>query len=183
MAKLDAIAAVELVGLPTAIEFADSALKAANVRLIGYEYSRGSGLVTVKLSGDVGAIKAAVEAGCICAEAVGRVWAKIIIPRPVRELEMMLFSKDTVGWTSEPQVFAEEEPQEAEGRETELQEAESQGAEAQETAEAQGNEETPVQPAKDELDMDREISCNLCNDPACRRKKGEPKSSCIHSND
>lgn len=173
MAKLDAIAAVELVGLPTAIEFADSALKAANVKLIGYEYSRGSGLVTVKLTGDVGAIKAAVEAGCICAEAVGRVWSKIIIPRPSRELEMMLFSKETVGWRNEPQVFAAAEAQEAEPQE----------AEAQETAEAQGDEEVPGQPANQELDRNHEISCNLCNDPACRRKKGDPRSSCIHFND
>ncbi len=183
MAKLDAIAAVELVGLPTAIEFADSALKAASVKLIGYEYSKGSGLVTVKLSGDVGAIKAAVEAGCICAEAVGRVWSKIIIPRPSRALEMLIFSKETVGPAHKPQVLTEAEAQEAEVQEDEAQEAESEEAAAQEEEAAQQDEEEAEQPVNEELDREREISCNLCNDLACRRKKGEPKSSCIHFND
>ena len=58
-----ALGLIETVGLPVAIEAADAALKAANVTLIGYEKTKGGGLIVVKLRGDVGAIKAAVEAG------------------------------------------------------------------------------------------------------------------------
>ena len=97
MTRLEAVAVVELVGLPTAIEFMDAALKSANVQLLGYELAKGAGLVAVKLIGDVGAIKAAVAAGCISAEKIGKVAAKVIIPRPALNLESIVLSRETVG--------------------------------------------------------------------------------------
>ena len=77
----DALGMVETKGLVSAIEAADAMVKAANVNLVGYE-KIGSGLVTVMVRGDVGAVKAAVEAGAVAARAVGEVVSLHVIPRP-----------------------------------------------------------------------------------------------------
>jgi microcompartment protein CcmL/EutN len=90
---------IETEGLVAAIEAADSAVKAANVELIGYEHARGRGLSAVKVSGDVGAVKAAVEAGrAAAAVLVGedKVFT-LVIPRPATDLELMIDNGDTVG--------------------------------------------------------------------------------------
>ena len=70
MASLQALGMVETKGLVAAIEAADAMVKAANVTLIGKERI-GSGLVTVMVRGDVGAVKSAVDAGAAAAERVG----------------------------------------------------------------------------------------------------------------
>ena len=77
----DALGMVETKGLVGAIEAADAMVKAANVNLVGYE-KIGSGLVTVMVRGDVGAVKAAVDAGAVAARAVGEVVSLHVIPRP-----------------------------------------------------------------------------------------------------
>ena len=76
-----ALGMVETKGLIGAIEAADSMVKAANVHLIGKEQI-GSGLVTVMVRGDVGAVKAAVEAGAAAAKRVGDLYGVHVIPRP-----------------------------------------------------------------------------------------------------
>lgn len=128
MSRLRSVAVVELVGLPVAITFMDTALKSADVTLVGYELSWGGGLVTVKLTGNVGALKAAVEAGVASAGTVGRVASKVIIPRPAAALEKVIFSRTTVGLTEdvkddtecdEPQVSPEVTDRAAEGSEAE----------------------------------------------------------------
>jgi len=86
----NALGLIETVGLPTAIEAADAAMKAANVRLIGYEKTRGGGLVIVKIRGDVGAVRAAVEAAVISASKVGKVHSYHVIPRPHEETEPLI---------------------------------------------------------------------------------------------
>jgi len=68
----NALGLIETVGLVAAVTAADAAVKAANVELAGYELSRGGGLVVVKLFGDVGAVKAAVDAARSAASQVGR---------------------------------------------------------------------------------------------------------------
>jgi microcompartment protein CcmL/EutN len=78
---------IETIGLITAIEAADTALKAANVKLLGYENTKGGGRITIKLVGDVGAIKAAVAAGVAAAERIGRIESFLVIPRPHQEIE------------------------------------------------------------------------------------------------
>ena len=78
---LEALGMVETRGLVAAIEAADAMLKAANVQLIGTE-KIGSGLVSVMVRGDVGAVKAAVEAGNANAQRLGEVIATHVIPRP-----------------------------------------------------------------------------------------------------
>jgi microcompartment protein CcmL/EutN len=86
----NALGLIETVGLPTAIEAADAAMKAANVRLIGYERTRGGGLVIVKIRGDVGAVRAAVEAAVIAASKVGKIYGYHVIPRPHDETEQLI---------------------------------------------------------------------------------------------
>ena len=84
-----ALGMVETKGLIGAIEAADSMVKAANVHLIGKEQI-GSGLVTVMVRGDVGAVKAAVEAGAAAAKRVGDLYGVHVIPRPHEEVEGIL---------------------------------------------------------------------------------------------
>jgi len=85
----EALGMVETKGLVGAIEAADAMVKAANVSLVGYE-KIGSGLVTVMVRGDVGATKAAVEAGSAAAAVVGTVVSTHVIPRPHADTEKII---------------------------------------------------------------------------------------------
>lgn len=85
----DALGMVETKGLVGAIEAADAMVKAANVTLVGYE-KIGSGLVTVMVRGDVGAVKAATDAGTAAANAVGEVISTHVIPRPHSDTEKII---------------------------------------------------------------------------------------------
>lgn len=85
----EALGMVETKGLVGAIEAADAMVKSANVTLTGYE-KIGSGLVTVMVRGDVGAVKAAVDAGAVAAEKVGQVVSVHVIPRPHTDVEKIL---------------------------------------------------------------------------------------------
>ena len=89
MASLEALGMVETRGLVAAIEAADAMCKAANVTLIGTE-KIGSGLVTVMVRGDVGAVKAATDAGAAAAGRVGELVSVHVIPRPHTEVEGIL---------------------------------------------------------------------------------------------
>src|SRR5690606_30453955 len=82
----EALGLIETVGLAAAIEAADTAVKAANVKLLGYEKTRGNGMITVKIMGDVGAVKAAVTAGVMAANRVNEVYSYHVIPRPHAEI-------------------------------------------------------------------------------------------------
>ena len=84
-----ALGMIETRGLVAAIEAADAMLKAANVELVGTE-KIGSGLVSVMVRGDVGAVKSAVEAGAASAERLGEVIATHVIPRPHDDVEKIL---------------------------------------------------------------------------------------------
>ena len=85
----EALGMIETKGLVVAIEAADAMTKSANVTLMGYE-KIGSGLVTVMVRGDVGAVKAAVDAGTCAAEKVGEIVAQHVIPRPHTDVEKIL---------------------------------------------------------------------------------------------
>jgi len=86
-----ALGMVETKGLVAAIEAADAMVKAANVQLIGKE-KIGSGLVTVMVRGDVGAVKASVEAGAAAAKRVGELVSVHVIPRPHEDVEGILLT-------------------------------------------------------------------------------------------
>ena len=85
----EALGMIETKGLVGAIEAADAMTKSANVTLIGYE-KIGSGLVTVMARGDVGAVKASVDAGAAAAEKVGEIVSQHVIPRPHTDVERIL---------------------------------------------------------------------------------------------
>lgn len=87
--ELQALGMVETRGLVASIEAADAMLKAANVVLVGTE-KIGSGLVSVMVRGDVGAVKAAVEAGSATASKLGEIVAVHVIPRPHGDVEKIL---------------------------------------------------------------------------------------------
>ncbi len=85
----EALGMIETRGLVAAIEAADAMVKAANVELIGTE-KIGSGLVSVMVRGDVGAVKSAVEAGGSAATRLGEIIATHVIPRPHGDVEKIL---------------------------------------------------------------------------------------------
>ena len=89
MANTNALGMVETKGLVGAIEAADAMVKAANVQLVGKEQV-GGGLVTVMVRGDVGAVKAATDAGAAAAEKVGELISVHVIPRPHAEVDHIL---------------------------------------------------------------------------------------------
>ncbi len=84
-----ALGLIETRGLVGAIEAADAMVKAANVRLVSREQI-GGGLVTVMVRGDVGAVKAATDAGAVAAGKVGEIIAVHVIPRPHDDVETVL---------------------------------------------------------------------------------------------
>ena len=96
MANTNALGMVETKGLVGAIEAADAMVKAANVQLTGKEQI-GGGLVTVMVRGDVGAVKAATDAGAAAAEKVGELISVHVIPRPHAEVDCILPHRDESG--------------------------------------------------------------------------------------
>lgn len=156
-----ALGLIETVGLAAGMEAADAAVKSAKVKLIGYELSRGGGLVTVKIAGDVGAVKAAVDAGAAAARKVKEVWSVQVIPRPVESLDILIKNSATVGCKKKLEIKREQEKTKC--------------------SELKNNQE--IKQAVDETnsdEKDEEVTCNLCGDPACPRRKGELRKFCIH---
>lgn len=96
-ATMRALGEIETVGLTAAIVAADTAVKAANVDLVGYELTNGGGMVVVRLEGDVGAIKAAVDAATVAASATGKVVSCHVIPRPSEQIAPLIRGEETVG--------------------------------------------------------------------------------------
>lgn len=85
----DALGMVETKGFIGSVEAADAMVKAANVSLVGTEYI-GAGYVTVMVRGDVGAVKAATDAGAAAARRVGELVSVHVIPRPHAEVDRIL---------------------------------------------------------------------------------------------
>lgn len=86
---MDALGMIETKGLVGAVEAADVMVKTADVTLIG-RVQVGGGLVTVMVRGDVGAVKAATDAGSAAAQKVGELISVHVIPRPHSEVELIL---------------------------------------------------------------------------------------------
>lgn len=89
MAEQIALGMIETRGVVASIEAADAMVKAANVTLVGQD-KVGGGLVAVFVRGEVGAVKAAIDAGAVAANKVGEVVAVHVIPRPATEIEGIL---------------------------------------------------------------------------------------------
>lgn len=102
------IGLIETIGLASGIVAADSAVKSANVELIGYELSKGSGMTTVKIAGDVGAVNAAVSSAIAAVDSIGgKVYSSKVIPRLGENVEKIIYTKDTVGIEKEPEKKVE----------------------------------------------------------------------------
>jgi len=145
LAEKNALGLIETVGMVAALEAADAAVKAANVRLAGYELTRGGGLVTVKLEGDVGAVNAAVAAGVEAARRVNKVYSSHVIPRPHDGVLPIIDSAETVGGGKNKAAAGPskaEEPGAQTAEDAKPPEAETAGAEAEEAvpdAKAEGD--------------------------------------------
>jgi microcompartment protein CcmL/EutN len=92
----EAVGFIETFGLTAAIEAADAAVKSADVRMIGYELTKGGGMVTVKFGGDVGAVKSAIDAAKASAAKVSGVFSVNVIPRPAEATEMVIRTFETI---------------------------------------------------------------------------------------
>lgn len=114
---INSLGLIEVVGLVGAIEAGDTAVKAANVRLIGIELTKGGGMVTVKIEGEVSAVKAAVDAAVMAAERLTTVVSKLVIARPSAEVGKMVEpAEETEEKVQEPVVeeVVTEEPKKEE---------------------------------------------------------------------
>ena len=175
-----ALGLIEAVGLPVAIEAADAALKAANVTLIGYEKTKGMGYIVVKLRGDVGAVKAAVEAGVASASRVGKVFSHHVIPRPHENTELLISQVDRGPGQHRGMRQRELPPAEEAAKQPEAAPA---PLPVEEVAKQPDAEPAPVEEAAKQPETvagAQQVTCNLCNDPACRRLPGQLHRLCIH---
>ena len=102
--SLEALGMVETKGFVGAVEAADAMVKAANVKLIGKEYI-GAGYVTIFVRGDVGAVKAATDAGAAAARRVGELISVHVIPRPHGEVERVLPKGGAVGYSPDEKAL------------------------------------------------------------------------------
>ncbi len=189
----EALGVIETVGMAAAIEAADSCVKSANVELIGYELSKGSGLVTIKIKGNVGAVKAAIEAAKINAGRINKIYAALVIPRPAKSLDRIIESESTMGiqvkksdeeWQKEVEIIEKEEIQvqdELENQEKKV--SEEKLVEPKEENIIEEDKKSIEKIKEENIHIDEQKSdevCNICHDPKCPRKKGQPKNLCIN---
>ncbi len=102
--SLEALGMIETKGFVGAVEAADAMVKAANVTLLGKEYI-GAGYVTIFVRGDVGAVKAATDAGAAAARRVGELVSVHVIPRPHNEVERVLPKNGRTGYSPDEKAI------------------------------------------------------------------------------
>lgn len=137
---------IETQGLTAGVVAADAAVKSANVDLVGYELTKGGGWTVIKIQGDVGAVKAAVDAAKVAAAKVSRVVSAHVIARPSLGLEGMIHTPDTVG-DQRPASEKEPEPQNDPAPQEPVAEPEAQ--QASEDKQEQEEEEGPLPEAEE----------------------------------
>ncbi|WP_097027423.1 BMC domain-containing protein [Clostridium peptidivorans] len=172
----EALGVIEVIGMAAAIEAADTCVKSANVELIGYELTKGSGLVTIKIRGNVGAVKAALEAAKISSGKVNKVYASLIIPRPAESLESIIESSMTIGIESNKSEMKENVKDSIENNIEDTQECDNESVKQVDVISFDDNKEE-LEHVEDEGNED---ICNICHDPKCLRRKGQSRSLCIH---
>ncbi|MBE5976437.1 BMC domain-containing protein [Lacrimispora xylanisolvens] len=173
--KDEALGLIEVIGLLAAIEAADTGLKSANVSLVGIENATGA-YFTVKFTGDVGAVKAAVTSARVNAEKVGTVVSAHVIPRLSAGLKGWLVTEESGKAKEATQVefsgnTAEEKEKIAEVEEISVE------AEAEENL----NKIEIIADSESENEKSPAYTCNLCKDPKCPREKGQMEKLCIHA--
>lgn len=108
----EAVGLIETVGMVAAVEAADVACKTADIHLVGYQLSKGGGMVTVKIVGQVSSVTSAVQAAAAAAEKVHGVYTTLVIPRPHDQIEALIRNSSTIGpdQPSEPEPVASQPP-------------------------------------------------------------------------
>ncbi len=162
---------IEVKGLVYTIACADAALKAANVKLLGYETSRGGACFVLKFTGNVGAVRAALDAALALAGKDGKEITGYAIPRPSEGCWEIVNTEN---------AFQKKEEGKAEAKANE-----DSGAEAGEDEKTGPEAEAETGGVRAEPETEAECLvragvCNLCNDPKCPRRKSEPHNLCIH---
>lgn len=202
-----AIGIIETRGMAAAIEAGDAAVKAANVRLMGYELSKGGGWVTVKITGDVGAVKAAVAAGSAAAEKVNKVIGTLVLPRPHVDIKGVFHSPDNVCPKEDtvnpvdhyihpvsersdvtPTMLPEdgfdsvtvEQEKHLDPSTYECSIVPAEPPDEDKSAELAFSDEIGDEEYFDERKKPNDLVCNICHDENCPRVKGEPRNLCIH---
>lgn len=168
---------VEVKGLCSAIETADVMVKAANVTLVELEAARGSGMMTIKVIGDVGAVKAAVEAGRAQALTDGSLVSVDVIARPTKALGDVFIRYP--GKKEKPNFYGVEEqppvPEKAAETAAPVAEEKTEVVAAQETVVEAATEAAPAQvdavPAAPETSTDGETSAEPANTPAPKARR------------
>ncbi|MDB8794670.1 BMC domain-containing protein [Romboutsia sp. 1001216sp1] len=182
-----AIGIIETIGLAACIEAADVCVKSANVNLIGYELSKGGGMATLKIEGNVGAVKAAIEASVVAANKISKVFSYKIIPRPSKEIDILINNKETIGY-KEIQI----DNQSKENVDLYNEDDKELVKDIVENVKIVNleddlnyikSEELGNTIEENNLNNKENYICNLCKDPECKRQKGELKNSCIHYNE
>ncbi|KZL91020.1 BMC domain-containing protein [Clostridium magnum] len=238
---MQALGFIEVVGKVAAIEAADTCLKSANVNLIGYELTNGA-LITVKVEGDVGAVKSAIDAAKARDIVQDQLVAALVIPRPAKGISAMVESEPTKQVVSKTKVEDSENSYKNEGEmefsnkvenNEEVLDPDEVNNNETSTCSERVNEDIFISEKKDnkdnnkdvedvqeistvidigmiksgkvkaeiensndtdntdnelveenqQLEDKKEISCNLCHDPMCLRKRGQPKNLCMHYKD
>lgn len=169
-----ALGMIEVVGFACAVNTADVMVKAANVVIVGIERAKGGGWLTIKALGDVGAVTAAVEAGSSSARQGDRLINARVIPRLGSGLADVWLKPGIDASTNAPASPAEQNtisniPSVSETEATLL------SAKPMEAKTA-----APLNEEKTGTAEKESYTCNLCKDPACPRKKGDPRKFCIH---
>ncbi|WP_434798611.1 BMC domain-containing protein [Terrisporobacter vanillatitrophus] len=182
-----AIGIIETIGLAAAIEAADVCLKSANISLIGYELTKGNGMTVVKIEGNVGAVKAAIEAASVAVNKVSRVYSQKVIPRPSNSIDSLIRNENTVGY--ENKVIEEiEEPKELlnpKEVEEEITDTPDLNLYEEDNERIEDEEEIEIEEEIEDTNLNDDNSessytCNLCKDAKCPRIKGDLRSACIH---
>lgn len=172
----EALGIIEVIGMAAAIEAADTCVKSANVELIGYELTKGSGLVTIKIKGNVGSVKAAIEAAKISSSKVNKVYASVVIPRPAKSLESIIESNMTIGI----ELNKREVKDYIESNVEDTQECDSESVQHVESISFEDNNDDSKEELELMEDEENEDICNICHDPKCSRRKGQSRGLCIH---
>lgn len=172
---------IETIGLAAAIEAADVCVKSANVTLVGYEFAKGDGMTVVKIEGNVGAVKAAIEAAQISAAKVNKVISAKIIPRPSTQINILIKNSDTVGLEEKAVEIESTIPLELVNSIDTVDEIEE--AVDLDNIDPEIEDEKIEEIKVDDIKRKDRYTCNICEDPKCPRLKGELKSTCIHYKD
>lgn len=193
---------IETVGLAAAVEAADVCLKSANVVLVGYELTKGDGMVLIKIQGNVGSVNAAINAAKMAAGNVNKVVGAHIIPRPGFQIDLLVRTAETVGMEKQIEKNDEVKDKSEEILQETLQETVDIVLEEDELcvhSEVCNTMEEELEDIKEDAEdiqdiedikedaetgylkkSSSEYTCNICRDPLCTRKKGDLRNQCIH---